>query len=218
MSIENYILLGPPGSGKSTQAELLSAGLGLRHIDIGSALRAAAEEDTPFGHMVNATINKRRELVSDDIVKAVLEKALKNIQAPQGILLDGAPRRASQIDKVTEALRSVGRTISWVIFIDLSEEESIERISKRYLCLSCHKPYIFGKDIFSTEAVCDACGGKIGQRTDDTPAGVRKRFQIFQAETLPVADYFEKAKTLLRVDGHQDAQAIYQDIIRQKGR
>lgn len=214
-SAGNYILLGPPGSGKSTQAELLKKALGLAHIDIGSELRAAAEEDTSFGHMVNDIMNQRHELLPDDIMKAVIEKSLKNIPATQGLLLDGAPRRASQIDEVLGVIHDSGRTIDRVIFISLSEEESVERISKRYFCLSCRKPYILGRDIFSTEAVCDACGGKIGQRKDDTPEGVRTRYQIFHSETLPVIEHFEKMHLLLRVDGNQEADAIFKDIIAQ---
>lgn len=215
MSTGNYILLGPPGSGKSTQAELLKKALGLVHIDIGSELRAAAEEDTPFGHTLNDTINRRRELVSDEVMAAILKKALSRVPETIGVLIDGAPRRASQIDEVLRVIRASGRTIAKVIFISLSEEESVERISKRYLCFGCRQPYIFGKDIFSPDTACSVCGGKIGQRKDDTPAGVRKRYGIFHSETLPVIEHFEKEHLLLRVDGNQDADAIFKDIIGQ---
>lgn len=214
-SVGNYILLGPPGSGKSTQAELLKKALGLVHIDIGSELRAAAEEDTPFGSTLNDIINRRRELVSDDIMATILEKALSRVPATVGVLIDGAPRRASQIDEVLRVVRSSGRTIDKVIFIGLSEKESIERISKRYLCSGCRQPHIFGKDIFSSDAVCDVCGGKISQRKDDTPEGVRTRYQIFHSETLPVIEHFEKEHMLISVDGNQEADATFNDILGQ---
>lgn len=210
---KNYILLGPPGSGKSTQAELLKKALDVAHIDIGSELRAAAEEDTPLGREINETIHIRHSLTSDAIMKAVFEKAIRRVPESQGILLDGAPRRASQIDEVTAVLRSVGRSISQVIFINLSEEASISRISKRYLCFGCHRAYISGTDIAASDTVCGACGGKIGQRKDDTPEGVRERFRIFQSETLPVIEHFEREKLLLRVDGNQDAETIFRDIM-----
>lgn len=212
MSIKNYVLLGPPGSGKSTQAENIKKAFDLAHIDIGSELRAVAEEDTPLGREVNETIHLKHSLTSDAIMKSVFEKAIGRVPESQGILLDGAPRRASQIDEVIAVLRSVGRTIDKVIFIDLSEEESISRISKRYLCFGCHRSYIFGKDIFSSEAVCSVCGGKIGQRKDDTPEGVRTRYKIFHSETFPVVQYFETEGMLLHVDGNRKPEEVFHDI------
>ncbi len=214
MSNKNYILLGPPGSGKSTQAELLRKAFSLVHIDMGSELRAAAEEDTPLGHTLNDIINRRRDLVPDEIMHSVLGNAIRRVPADQGILIDGAPRRESQIDEVVSVLGSFGRTIDKVIFIRLSEAVSVERISKRFLCFGCHRPYIFGKDITEKDARCTVCGGKISQRKDDTAAGVKKRFQIFHSETLPVIKHFEQEGKLLSVDGDREAQAIFDDIAR----
>jgi adenylate kinase len=213
MPTRNYILLGPPGSGKSTQAERLKQALSLTHIDMGSALRAAAREDTPFGRKLNEIINQRHELVSDEIMEEVLVQVIRRAPENIGVLIDGTPRRASQIDAVVRVLQSSGRAIKGVIFINLSEKEAVERISKRYLCQGCLRPYIWGKDLFSQTEVCGTCGGKIAQRADDTPEGVRTRYQIFHSETLPVIDYFEKMHLLLRIDGDQDAETTFRNII-----
>src|SRR3989344_198373 len=210
----NYILLGPPGSGKSTQAELLRKAFDLVHIDIGSELRAAAEQDTSFGRELNDIVNRRRELVPDETVSTVLRMALERVPQSKGILLDGAPRRVSQIQPVLAVLQEFGRSLTKAIFIEISEEGSIGRISRRYLCFGCHRPYILGKDLHDeADGTCETCGGKIGQRKDDTKEGVRKRFQIFQEETLPVIEYFEREGTLARIDGNQGADAIYRDIL-----
>jgi adenylate kinase len=215
MSTYNYSLLGPPGSGKSTQAELLKKKFNLAHVDIGSELRAAAEQDTEIGHTIDEIIHHRGELVPDSIMDAVFRQAIARVPKNQGIIFDGAPRYVSQIDEFLQILEANGRSIDKIIFIDISLEESVARISKRYLCFGCRRPYILGKDITSGDAVCQSCGGRIGQRKDDTPEGVRKRFMVFQTETFPVIEYFAKKGLLLRVDGKQDPEAIFQNIISQ---
>lgn len=208
----NLILLGPPGSGKSTQAKRLKEAFGLEHIEMGSEMRAVSEEDTSLGRAVNEAINHQHELTSDDIMEAVLVNALKRVSLNQGVLVDGAPRRISQIEVVRRALKNFGRAIGKVIFINILEEEAIKRISKRYFCFDCRRPYILGQDILNAEEECKVCGGKIGQRKDDTQEGVRKRYQVFSSETLPVIEHFEKERILIRIDGQKSVDEIFEDI------
>jgi adenylate kinase len=207
---KNYVLLGPPGSGKSTQATRLRETLGLTHIDIGSELRRLAESDTELGKCIHEVINVKKELVSDGLIGKVIEHVLKDVSSEMGVLIDGAPRRASQIDEVEEALKKHQREIRSVIFLDLSLEEAIKRISNRFLCLLCKTPVI--KFDTAVES-CSLCGGTVGQRQDDTKEGVTKRYEVFMAETRPVIDFFEQKGVLIRVDASLRPEEISEILI-----
>lgn len=214
MSInDTYILIGSAGSGKSTQAELLKSSLHLAHIDIGSELRAVAAHDTELGRQVNQIINVRHEFVPDPVVFAVLEDAVRSVPTEVGLLIDGIPRRESQIAKVLELIASTGRSLNKVIFIDVPEIVSVERISKRYSCEGCKRAYILGKNLIDAQRPCRYCGGRISQRPDDTEEGVRKRHQIFRQDTLPVIRYFESTGHLLSVDGNQETYKVFKYIL-----
>jgi len=208
-----YILLGPPGSGKSTQADLFGREFGAAHIDMGAALRAAASERTPFGETLSDIINRRRELVPDGIVRSILENELRKVGPSRPVVIDGAPRRESQIQAVLSAIHGSGRELRKVILIDLSEEGSVARISKRFSCGSCGRKLILGADLPSETATCPSCGGAVSRREDDTEAGVRKRYRIFLEETLPVIADFEGRGGLLRVSGDRDADGIFSEIM-----
>ena len=119
---KNYILLGPPGSGKSTQATILKNKYHLAHIDVGSELRRLAESGTDLGKTIHQVINVKKELVSDGLIGDVVAHILTSLSQDQGVLLDGAPRRISQVDEVEKALADRGRTVEKVIFLDLSEK------------------------------------------------------------------------------------------------
>lgn len=210
---DTYILLGSAGSGKSTQAELLKSSLHLAHIDIGGELRAVASHDTELGKQVNDIINVKHEFVPDDVVFAVLTDAVRSVPETVGLLIDGIPRRESQIQRTLDVLKESGRSLNKVIFIDVPEAVSVERISRRYACQTCKRTYILGKNLIDSEKPCRYCGGKIAQRADDTEEGVRKRHQIFHQDTLPVAKYFEATGQLLHVDGNQETYKVFKYIL-----
>lgn len=209
---KNYVLLGPPGSGKSTQATLLKNKYSLAHIDIGSELRRLAESDTDLGRKIHQIINVKKELVSDGLVGEVIENTLGAIPRNQGVLLDGAPRRVSQTDEVEEALASQGRIIDKVVFLDLSEQHAIQRISKRWLCQECKAPYIGSIEEIQALGVCSVCSGAISQRPDDTPEGVSKRYAVFVSNTRPVLEYYQAQGKLIRIDAELPPEAIASTI------
>ncbi len=206
-----YILLGPPGSGKSTQAGTFVDAIDAAHIDMGSALRAAAAL-TPFGEKLSRTINEHRTLVGDDIVRSVLGDELRKIDASRPVVIDGAPRRESQIGIVLSAIRESGRELRAVVFIDLPEEVSVARISRRFSCSGCGRKFVLGADLPKGAAACPSCGGTVSRREDDTEAGVRKRFRVFRTETMPVIAYFEREGVLFRVSGDRPAEEISAEV------
>jgi adenylate kinase len=208
---KTYILLGPPGSGKSTQAEYFRERYGAVRFDMGGSLRRVAKESTALGKEIDEIIHERKELVPDSMMRAVLDEELRHISRDALLVMDGTPRRESQIDDVTDALAAFGRSIDRVIYIDLPEEDSVERISKRSSCSGCGKMYILGKDFTGSDA-CSSCGGEIIQRTDDTPDGVRRRWEIFQEYTMPVLDFFSREGKLLRVSGNEPPDEISRKI------
>ncbi len=212
MERKNYILLGPPGSGKSTQADFFKSRLSLTHIDVGGELRLIASEDSPLGREVYQTIYVTKELTSDAVVKQALGRALAKADPAKGIVLDGAPRRESQIKEVTDILVEYGRTIDGVVFIDLPKEVSIDRISRRFNCEQCGEKFVSGMHPEDHAEPCFKCGGKLVQRKDDTPAGVENRWRIFHEDTEPVIRHFDELGKLIRVDGTRPAEEIFQQI------
>jgi adenylate kinase len=210
----NLILLGPQGSGKSTQAKLLVEKIGLVHVDMGASLRSIAKSQSDLGRRVNDTINVRKELVSDELVSQILHHVIGGMDSQQGIILDGAPRKETQITSVEKTLADFGRTVDKVIFITLPEEVSIARIASRFACSQCSKSYIIDVSARLTHAlICDDCGGTLGQRIDDTPEGVRKRLAVFASETQPVIDHYRSTGKLLTIDGTKSVDDIFEDIM-----
>lgn len=206
------ILLGPPGSGKSTQADFLVREMDVVHIDVGLALRKTSEMKTPLGTKISEIMNHRMGLVPDDIVEEVLSGALASIPSEKSIIIDGAPRRMTQIEIVESVLKTFERRMEVAISVALSEEESVRRISCRWMCPKCNRSFVEGVDFQKSEELCPSCGTTLMRRKDDTEEGVRKRYQVFVADTLPVIEYYRERGSLLEVDGSKDPEAIFEDI------
>ncbi len=213
----NIIIFGPQGSGKGTQAEKLAERLDAEHIDMGKFLREVAKMPTPLGQEVWQIQNVTKTLVPARILEEVFTIKLNSLPREKSIVFDGFPRNADQTQYFEKAMSEFGRQTDAAILINLSEEESLKRISKRLLCSKCKKVFIMGKDIQSVEEKCSECGGKIIQRTDDTKEGIITRLKVFKEETLPVVEYYKDQQKLIEISGNQSIEAVFDDILDKLG-
>lgn len=208
----NIIILGPQGSGKGTQAELIAKKYRLEHVDMGRALRGVSKQGTELGRSIYQILNVTHSLVPDDILQKVLRMEIQSLPREQGIILDGAPRKLEQALFLEEVFQALGRKVDKVFFVNIPEAVTVERISKRWVCQKCGAILIMGKDVKSPEDKCPICGGEIKQRTDDTEEGVKQRLQIFRAETMPVIEFYKEKGKLVEIDGNQPVEKVFADI------
>lgn len=210
----NLVILGPQGSGKGTQAEKLAQRFSLEHIDMGKFLREVAKMDTPLGKEVYQIQNVTKTLAPSRILEKVFAVKLGSLPRERGIVFDGFPRKFDQMQYFEKTLIRFGRHIDKVVFINLSEEESIKRISKRRMCEKCRRILILGKDVKDDDEKCPDCGGEITRRIDDSEEGVKKRLRIFREETLPVVEYYKNKGKLIEIDGDKTIDKVFEEILR----
>jgi adenylate kinase len=210
----NLIIFGPQGSGKGTQADLLSEKYHLAHIETGQIFREIGREDSPLGRKIK-DLNDRKEMIPDEVTVEVLREKLEVVPVDMGIILDSAPRTVGQVEPIEQMLAELARPIDKAIYIALPYEESILRITKRYACTVCYRHFVIGKHIQGMEDVCPTCGGPIMQRGDDTPEGVAKRLKTFYEVTIPVIEEYRQRGMLIEVDGNQEVEKVFSEITEQ---
>ena len=195
------ILLGAPGAGKGTQAEILSAKLSIPTISTGNILRAAIKEGTPTGLEAKRYMDAGK-LVPDSVIIGIVAERLAQPDCANGFILDGVPRTIGQ----AEAIDKAGITFDHVLSIEISDAEIEERMSGRRVCQSCGAPYHVKARPPKAEGVCDACGGQLVQREDDRAETVRARLAVYHQETEPLKGFYE-GKGILSPVANQDTIA-----------
>lgn len=206
-----YILLGPPGAGKGTQAKRMVADYNLVHISTGDIFRANIKNETELGKKVK-DILARGELVSDDLTNGLVFDRLSEDDCKDGFLLDGYPRNLVQAEALDKWLEENSRKVDYVLDIQADPETLIKRISGRRVCPNCGHSYHITNEPPKVQGVCDVCGTNLIQRPDDGEETVKSRIEIYEKQTKPLVDYYQEQGKILYFDGNQSIEKVYNDV------
>ncbi len=212
----DFILLGPPGAGKGTQAKLMIDKWNIPQVSTGDILRAAVREGTPLGVEAQGFMD-RGELVPDRVVIGIIAERLKEEDAAAGFILDGFPRTIPQAEALQEILKDLGRDIDHVISIDVDDEELVTRLTGRRMCKGCGESFHVVFNPPARERVCDRCDGELYQRDDDKEATIRQRLAVYSEQTQPLIAYYEKQGKVRRIDGTGSIEDIFSRILKAVG-
>ncbi len=206
------IMLGAPGAGKGTQAKKIAEKYGIPHISTGDIFRANIKGGTELG-LKAKTFMDQGKLVPDEITIGMLMDRIKDADCANGYVLDGFPRTIPQAESLTAALAAQGEAIDYAVNVDVPDENIITRMSGRRACLSCGATYHIQFNPPKKEGVCDTCGSALVLRDDDKPETVKNRLAVYHEQTQPLIDYYQKAGVLKEVDGTQDLNKVFADIV-----
>lgn len=201
------IMMGAPGAGKGTQAAKIAAKYGIPQISTGDMFRSAVAEGTELGKAAKEYMSAGK-LVPDEVTIGIVRERLAKDDCKAGFILDGFPRTVEQADALGKILSDLGKGISAVINIDVPLSDLIERGVGRRICKSCGATYHIKFNAPVKENICDACGGELYQRADDTAETMTKRLSVYEASTRPLIDYYKAAGVYVEIDGRQSIDAV----------
>ena len=196
------ILLGAPGAGKGTQAEILSKELNIPTISTGNILRAAMKNGTPVGLKAKSYVEAGK-LVPDDVIIGIIEERLAQPDCSNGYILDGVPRTIPQ----AQAMEEKGVGIDWAVSIEVADQVIVERMSGRRTCKNCSQTFHIVNNPLKQEGICDSCGGELTIRKDDAPETVMTRLQVYHKETEPLKDFYAERGKLKTVENQPSIEA-----------
>ncbi len=208
----HILLMGPPGAGKGTQAAELVKEFAIPHISTGDMFRAAIKEGTALGREAKGYMDQGK-LVPDSVTIGIVRERLAKDDCKKGFILDGFPRTVEQADALDGILKDLGLSLTRVLNINVPAADLIERATGRRICKKCGATYHVKFNPPKKEGVCDACGGELFQRADDTAETMKNRLSVYEASTKPLIDYYEKAGVYTEVDGRQAIEKVTADLI-----
>jgi adenylate kinase len=207
------VLLGPPGAGKGTQAQVISSEMHLAHISSGDLFRENLKNQTELGKLAQGYMN-RGELVPDDVTIAMVQDRISRPDCKDGALLDGFPRTPAQADALADMLGSMGQKVDSVPYISVPAEDLIERLGGRWTCPTCGRVYHEKYNPPKTPGVCDVDGTKLIQRDDDKAETVERRIKVYMDQTSPLINYYRQKGLLVEVDGKKSIDEVSAEILK----
>ena len=209
----HILLMGPPGAGKGTQAANLVNEFAIPHISTGDMFRAAVKEGTELGKQAKACMDAGK-LVPDEVTIGIVRERLAKPDCEKGFILDGFPRTVEQADALTGILKEIGLKLTRVLNINVPAAELIERAVGRRICKKCGATYHIEFNPTKVEGICDACGGELFQRADDSEKTMKSRLSVYEAQTKPLIEYYQKAGLYTEVDGRQAIDKVFADVVK----
>jgi adenylate kinase len=208
-----FILLGAPGAGKGTQADIIVKEMSLPHVASGDLFRHALKNGTELGKQAEAYM-KAGKLVPDEItIKMILERVAKD-DCKNGCVFDGFPRTLEQARALDEALEKQGKAIEKAIYIEVPESVLLDRLTGRWVCRTCQSPFHQKNQPPKREGVCDKCEGELYQRADDKEETIKERLKVYFTQTMPLLEYYETRGRLFRCNGNQHIDEVGKDIVK----
>ena len=211
------IMLGAPGAGKGTQAQMIAEQYHIPHISTGDIFRANIKNGTELGKKAKEFMDKG-QLVPDELTVQLLLDRVAQDDCKDGYVLDGFPRTIPQADVLDQELTKLGDKVDYAINVDVPDENIIHRMSGRRACFKCGATYHIEHIPPKKEGICDKCGSELVQREDDKPETVKNRLSVYHEQTQPLIEYYTRKNILKTVDGTRDMKDVFSDIITILGR
>ena len=207
----NIIIMGLPGAGKGTQAAKIIKKHSIPHISTGDMFRLAIKNETDLGKQAKAFMDQG-ELVPDEVTVGIVRERLSQSDAKGGFLLDGFPRTVEQAEALNNIMEELGSQIDQTIYVEVPEEELMNRLTGRRICETCGSTYHLVFNPPKTEGICDLDGGKLYQREDDNPETVQNRLEVNTKQTAPLLDFYKDLGVLATVDGSKDIEEVFEEV------